>query len=35
MKNLPHNKRMQSDHLIRYANGLATDARRYTAEPRK
>ena len=23
------NKRMQSDHPIRYANGLAADARRY------
>ena len=29
MYQLPHNKRMQSDHPIRYANGLAADARRY------
>ena len=26
---MPHNKRMQSDHPIRYANGLAADAKRY------
>ena len=29
MLTLPYNKRMQSDHPIRYANGLAADARRY------
>jgi hypothetical protein len=27
--NKPPNNRMQTDHPIRYANGLAADARRY------